>query len=69
MKLASFEVKGRASYGVVTGDGVADVGGRLGTRYPSLRAVLAADALGEIAAGAKPDVPLSGVRLRRSCRR
>ena len=59
MKLASFEIKGRASYGVVVGDGVIDVGARSGARHPTLRAVLAADALDEIAAasaGAKPDV-------------
>src|SRR5215472_18559656 len=65
MKLASFEVKGRASYGVVVGDGIVDLGPRVGNRYLSLRAVLAADALDEVAAsaGAKPDVRLSDVRL------
>jgi 2-keto-4-pentenoate hydratase/2-oxohepta-3-ene-1,7-dioic acid hydratase in catechol pathway len=65
MKLASFEVKGRASYGVVVGDGIIDVGARLGSRHPTLRAVLAADALDEVAsaAGAKADVRLSDVRL------
>lgn len=51
MKLASFTVSGRASYGVVVGDEIMDMGQRL--RYPSLRAALAADALGEIAAAAR----------------
>ena len=66
MKLASFEIKGRASYGVVMGDGVFDVGARFSARHPSLRAAIAADALGEVAAaaaGAKPDARLSDVRL------
>jgi 2-keto-4-pentenoate hydratase/2-oxohepta-3-ene-1,7-dioic acid hydratase in catechol pathway len=65
MKLASFTVSGRASYGIVVGDGLVDVGARLGTRYPTLRAALAGDALGEIArsADAKPDLAVSAVRL------
>ena len=65
MKLASFEVGGRASYGIVVGGGLIDVGARLGARYPTLRAALADDALGEIAraADAKPDLALSAVRL------
>src|SRR6202011_6413467 len=65
MKLASFEVGGRASYGIVVGDGVVDVGARFGARYPTLRAALAGDALGEIAraADAKADLALSAVRL------
>jgi 2-keto-4-pentenoate hydratase/2-oxohepta-3-ene-1,7-dioic acid hydratase in catechol pathway len=65
MKLVSFEIGGRASYGIVVGDGILDVGARSGTRYPSLRAVLAGDALGEIlrARDAKPDTALSDVRL------
>src|ERR1700736_3694812 len=65
MKLASFEVGGRASYGIVVGDGVIDIGARLGSRYPTLRAALAGDALGEVAraADAKADLALSAVRL------
>lgn len=56
MRLASFKVSGTDSYGVVTDDGVIDLGRRLGA--PTLRAALAADVLGEIgqiAKGAKPD--------------
>ena len=65
MKLASFTASGRASYGIVVGDGIVDVGARLGARYPTLRAAIAGGALGEIArsAAAKPDLALSGVRL------
>ena len=65
MKLASFDVGGRPSYGIVVGDGVIDLGARLGARYPTLRAALAGDALGEIARadGAKADLALSAVRL------
>lgn len=65
MKLASFTIDGHDSYGLVAGDGIVDVGRRLGARFPSLRAVLAAGALGEIAgfAGQPPDHALSALRL------
>src|SRR5262249_21544307 len=65
MKLASFTVSGRPSYGIVVGDGLVDLGARLGDRYPDLRAALAADALGELAraASAKPDLALAAARL------
>jgi 2-keto-4-pentenoate hydratase/2-oxohepta-3-ene-1,7-dioic acid hydratase in catechol pathway len=65
MKLASFTASGRASYGLVADGGVVDVGARLGSRYPTLRAALAGDALGEIvrAAGTKPDLPLAQASL------
>lgn len=48
MKLLSFRREGRKSYGVAVGDGVVDVGQRLGGRYGDLKAVLAADALDEV---------------------
>ena len=65
MKLASFATAGRASYGVIAGDGLVDLGARLGSHYPTLRAALAGNALGEIArtAGAKPDLALAAVNL------
>jgi 2-keto-4-pentenoate hydratase/2-oxohepta-3-ene-1,7-dioic acid hydratase in catechol pathway len=56
MKLVSFSVGSRASYGAVVDDGVVDLGSRL--KYPDLRGLLAARALEEArrqAAGAKPD--------------
>ena len=43
MKLASFITSGRSSYGAVLGDGVVDIGARLGARYPDLRSLLAAE--------------------------
>ena len=66
MKLDSFVSAGRASYGVVKDGGVVDLGRRLGERWPTLRALLAADALAEAdraARGAAPDLPLEGLEL------
>jgi 2-keto-4-pentenoate hydratase/2-oxohepta-3-ene-1,7-dioic acid hydratase in catechol pathway len=65
MKLASFTAAGRTSYGIVGDNGIVDLGPRLGARYPTLRAALAGDALGEIAqaAGAKPDLALAQASL------
>ena len=48
MRLVSFEIDGRSSFGIVTGDGVIDAGKRLGSRYRSLRDVLGAGALQEL---------------------
>jgi len=56
MKLVSFSVGSRASYGAVVDGGVVDLGSRL--KYPDLRGLLVAGALEEArrqAAGAKPD--------------
>lgn len=44
MKLASFRDGGRAGWGVVEGDALADVGAVLADRFPDLRALLAAGA-------------------------
>jgi len=66
MKLASFYHAGRPGYGVVVGDGVIDIGSRLGGRCPTLRDAIAANAMPEIvriAADAQPDMPLSAVAL------
>ena len=65
MKLISFEHAGRASFGVVQGEAIIDLVKALGGRYPSLRALLAAQALGEIApaiAGRTPDLTLAEVQ-------
>ncbi len=67
MKLLSFAVSGRDSYGALAGDGVIDLGSRLGGRYPTLRDAIAAGAGAELAgaaSGAKPDFKLSEVALR-----
>lgn len=53
MKLVSFEVNGRASYGVLNGDKVTDLGQRFGSQFPDLRAVLEADALPQLKAAAE----------------
>jgi len=42
MRLASFSHGGRASYGVVVGDGLIDVGKLIGAQYPDLKALLIA---------------------------
>lgn len=53
MKLVSFEVNGRASYGVLNGDKVIDLGLRFGSQFADLRAVLEADALPQLKAAAE----------------
>src|SRR6202035_1366933 len=66
MKLVSFAASGRNSYGAVVGDGVVDLGRRLGDRYPTLRAAIAGGALEGAATevrGAAPDTALSQVTL------
>src|SRR5271165_3896976 len=66
MKLVSFVSAGRASYGVVKDGGVIDLGRRFGDRWPTLRALLAADALaeaGRVERDAKPDLRLEGLEL------
>jgi len=64
LKLATFTANGRTSYGVVIGDGIADLGKHL--KYGSVLDVLRAGALDEVrnaAQGAKPDVVLDSVTL------
>lgn len=66
MTLLSFRVGGRASYGVRAGDGVIDLGRRLGPDLCDLRALLAAGSLdraAEIAARASADYALAEVHL------
>jgi 2-keto-4-pentenoate hydratase/2-oxohepta-3-ene-1,7-dioic acid hydratase in catechol pathway len=47
MRLATFRVNGRTSYGAVTGNGVIDLGRRLQGKYPTLIDLIRADAIGE----------------------
>jgi 2-keto-4-pentenoate hydratase/2-oxohepta-3-ene-1,7-dioic acid hydratase in catechol pathway len=66
MKLASFRHGTKESYGVVIDGDIVDVGQALGSRYPRLRAVIAADRLSEvkkIAARRFPTIPLDDVTL------
>jgi 2-keto-4-pentenoate hydratase/2-oxohepta-3-ene-1,7-dioic acid hydratase in catechol pathway len=51
MKLASFRLQNKDTYGAVVDGGVIDLGKKL--RYPDLRSVIEAGALGEAAAAAK----------------
>ena len=44
MKIASFEKDRKSSYGVVTDDGIIDMGPRIGAEYPALIDILKADA-------------------------
>jgi 5-carboxymethyl-2-hydroxymuconate isomerase len=66
MHLASYNVRGRSSFGVVSGDGIVDLKPRLAPRYQSVLDILRADALGEvqsIVAGVRADFPLSEAEL------
>lgn len=65
MRLVSYKVGTRESFGAVIGDGVVDLGKRLG-KHPTLRSLIAADALAEAQAaahGAAPDHQLTDVTL------
>jgi 2-keto-4-pentenoate hydratase/2-oxohepta-3-ene-1,7-dioic acid hydratase in catechol pathway len=58
MKLLSFATRNGSSYGVAVDDGVVDLGSRLFSRYPDLRALLAADDIAAAVgthASARPD--------------
>jgi 2-keto-4-pentenoate hydratase/2-oxohepta-3-ene-1,7-dioic acid hydratase in catechol pathway len=66
MNLASYNVRGRSSFGVVVGDGIVDLRPRLAPRYQSVLDLLRADALSEakaIVAGVRPDFLLSEAEL------
>lgn len=66
MKLVSFEVGGRTSFGAVVGDGIIDLRKALSDRYADLRALLAAGAMAEAAqavAAARPDLSIASVSL------
>jgi 2-keto-4-pentenoate hydratase/2-oxohepta-3-ene-1,7-dioic acid hydratase in catechol pathway len=52
MKLASFMLNGKATYGAATDAGLVDIGAKLGSKYPNLKAALAAFALDEVKAAA-----------------
>ena len=66
MRLVTFEQRGRRSYGAVIDDSIVDLGRQHADRYPDLRAVLSAGALGELSdalAGAGPTLALTEVTL------
>jgi 2-keto-4-pentenoate hydratase/2-oxohepta-3-ene-1,7-dioic acid hydratase in catechol pathway len=66
MKIVRFRVDSRASYGVVAGNGVIDVGARLSGTYPDVVDVLRAGALNKIAefaGGRIPDHALDAIEF------
>ena len=66
MKFLSFEIEGRASYGLLRGDDIVDLGRRLGDRLPDLKSLIAAGQMQAMAAEfahAKADHQLADVRL------
>ena len=65
MRLASYERRGKAGFGVVVGDGVVDLGKALEGRYSDLKSLLEAGALGEArrAATRAPDFALAELTL------
>src|SRR5689334_10995033 len=66
MHLATYNIRGRSSFGVVSGDGVVDLRPRLAPRLTSTLDVLRAGALDEVksvVAGVRPDFALAEVEL------
>ncbi len=63
MKLLSFSTAAGDSYGMIQGDGVVDLGQRLGGKYPDLRTLLEGNGQAEAAAagGANPDHGLDAI--------
>lgn len=53
MRLLSFATGGRASYGAVVGEGVVDLGARLGSAYPDLASLFARGGLASALAAAR----------------
>ena len=52
MKLATFKMGGAPTWGVVDGETIKDVGAVLGSRYPTVKSVIVADAFAEVATAA-----------------
>ena len=66
MRLVSFRHAGAQKFGAAVDGGIVDLSERTGARWPSLRAAIAAKALGELAAAAKgvaPDLAFDAVEL------
>jgi len=53
MRLMTYEVNGKTSFGAVEGDGVIDLSAAMGGKYADIRSILEAGALQEAAAAAK----------------
>ena len=66
MHLATYNIRGRSSFGVVSGDGVVDLRPRLAPRLNSVLDVLRVGAIEEVkstVAGVRPDFSLAEVEL------
>ena len=66
MHIASYNIRGRSSFGVVSGDGIVDLKPRLAPRFQSVLDVLRGNALDEVqsvASGVRADFPLSEVEF------
>lgn len=64
MKLATFSRNGESSYGAVIGDGIVDLGKKLGDPYPDIRSLLSGDGIslaGQAIKGATPDISTAEV--------
>jgi 2-keto-4-pentenoate hydratase/2-oxohepta-3-ene-1,7-dioic acid hydratase in catechol pathway len=63
MKLASFQIGGKPTWGVIEGGDALDVGALLGDRFPDLKSVIAADALSVVrdAAGKAKRIPTADI--------
>lgn len=63
-RLATFTTNGAPRYGAVTDTGIVDLSARFGKNFPTLREVIAADALMKLAddaAGRSPDIALDAI--------
>lgn len=68
MKIATYNHRGKESYGVITDGGIIDLGARIGDKYSGVRELLRSEALDEAAKateGAVADVSLEDVNLLR----
>src|SRR5437879_11343984 len=66
MKIATFSMNGRLSYGIVKNNGIVDAGSRLSERFPDFLSVIAAGEINQLenlAAKASIDLPLADIRL------
>ena len=63
MKLASFIIKGKTSYGIAGERGVVDLGARFGHKYPDLKALIAGDGLSRVMAldDTRPDAAIDEI--------
>jgi len=57
VKLATFDIAGRVTYGALIDGGLSDLGARFAARFPDLKSALAADAVAELAAAARDGEP------------